>query len=360
MDAMPRPRPPFLHREKNRHGSVVWYVRRGDGPRIRIRGDYGSPAFTAAYEAAIKGEAPTTPRKPLQGTLRWLVCRYKESTAWTALAPATRRQRELVLMAAEREAGDMPLGELTRGAIMDGLDRRRGTPDAARTFLKTFRGLCVWASDAGLLPSDPTAGVKRPKVPSTHGFAAWTEAEIAAFERRWPVGTRERVWLDVLIYTGLRRGDAVRLGRQHVQDGVATFYTAKSGGRMEVTIPILPALRATLDAGPTGDLAYICGLSGQPLTKESFGNLFRAACNAAGVSKSAHGLRKAGATRLANAGATVAEIEAVYGWTGGRMASHYTATADRRRLAAGAISKLERKPIPAPSPTIPAPEKRAR
>jgi len=99
-------------------------------------------------------------------------------------------------------------------------------------------------------------------------------------------------------------------------------------------------LRATIKAGPTGDLALITGERGEPLTKESFGNYFREACRAAGVNKSAHGVRKIGATRAAENGATVAELEALFGWRGGGMASLYTREADRRRLSRGAVSKL--------------------
>jgi integrase len=146
---------------------------------------------------------------------------------------------------------------------------------------------------------------------------------------RWQEGTKERVWLHVLLYTGLRRGDAVRIGKQHVRDGVASLKTEKTD--TEVNIPILPALASALAVGPTGDLAFIVGDKGQPLTKESFGNVFRAACNAAGVKKSTHGVRKIGATRAANAGATVAELEALFGWTGGAMASHHT----RRQIGSG-------------------------
>jgi integrase len=98
-----------------------------------------------------------------------------------------------------------------------------------------------------------------PARPKTQGFPVWTEEDVAAYEARWPIGTKERVWLDVLLYTGLRRGDAVRLGRQHVRDGVATLRTEKSQEQVTVTIPILPVLAATLDAGPTGELAFICG-----------------------------------------------------------------------------------------------------
>jgi integrase len=175
---------------------------------------------------------------------------------------------------------------------------------------------------------------------------------IDKYERRWVIGTKERVWLAVLLYTGLRRGDAVRLGRQHVREGEATFRTAKTG--ITVTIPILPALDEVLQAGPCADLAFICGENRRPLTKESFGNMFRDACNAAGVTMSAHGVRKIGATRAANNGATVAELEAIFGWQGGRMASLYTRAADRARLAKGAMAtKLGRtpgeQPIPAPN-----------
>jgi integrase len=123
-----------------------------------------------------------------------------------------------------------------------------------------------------------------------------------------------------------------------------------------VTIPILPVLDGVLQAGPCADLAFICGENGGTLTKESFGNLFREACNAAGVAKSAHGVRKIGATRAANNGATVAELEAIFGWQGGGMASLYTRAADRARLARGAMAKLDRTPgeqsIPAPSEKV--------
>jgi integrase len=157
------------------------------------------------------------------------------------------------------------------------------------------------------------------------------EDDVTAYEQRWPIGTRQRVWLDVLLYTGLRRGDAVRLGRQHVRDAIAMIKTEKTG--MPVTLPILPVLTKTLAAGPCGDLTFIAGASGRPFTKESFGNEFREACRAAGVPGSAYGVRKIAATRAANAGATVAQLEAIFGWQGGTMASLYTRAADRRRLA---------------------------
>jgi integrase len=168
------------------------------------------------------------------------------------------------------------------------------------------------------------------------------------------IGTRERLALAVFLYTGLRRGDVARLGRRHVRNGVISLRTEKT--KTIVTIPIIPELQAVIDQSPTGDLVFVASRCGKPMTKESLGNWFKDACKAAGVPGSAHGLRKAGATRLANNVATVAQLEAIYGWEGGKMASLYTRTAHRAHLAREAMGKLARPEtgtsIPAPCPKV--------
>jgi integrase len=336
---VPRPRPPHLHYETTRHGKRVWYVRVDKGKRARLRAEYGTPEFDEEYRAALAGQ-PRRTSGTATGSLAWLISQYRETAEWRALSSATRRQRENIFLHVRETAGTQQFAKITRATIVAGRERRASTPAQARNFLDAMRGLFRWAVNAGFVRIDPTAGVKNPRRPKGAGFIPWTEEHVAAYERRWPLGTRQRVWLDVLLYTGLRRGDAVRLGRQHVRDGVATIKTEKSGFTVEVTMPLLPVLQATLDAGPCGDLAFIAGARGEPLTKESFGNLFREASATAGVPGSAHGVRKIAATRAANAGATVAQLEAIFGWQGGTMASLYTRAADRRRLAMEAMHKL--------------------
>jgi len=340
--AMPRPHLPYLIHERTRHGALIWYVRKPDQKKVRIREIYGTQAFMDAYQAAMVGEAPQRPPGEAAGTLAWLVARYRDSGEWAGLATATRRQRENIFRNAIAKSGSVKVAAITQAVIVKARDKRKDTPAAARNFLDAMRGLFRWAKEAGLAKADPTEGVRSPKRRKGSGFPVWTDEDVAAYERRWPVGTKERVWLDVLLYTGLRRGDAVRLGRQHVSGGVATIKTEKSGYTVEVCIPILPVLAATLAAGPCGDLAFICGAGGGPLTKETFGNEFRDACRAAGVRKSAHGIRKIAATRCADNGATVAELESLFGWSGGGMASLYTRSADRRRLSMGAIEKIQK------------------
>lgn len=345
-EAVPRPRLPHLVKETTRHGKTVWYVRIGQGPRTRLSAKFGTKEFEAEYHAAIKGNASEAPIKAAGGSIAKAVRDYRQSSAWLSLSVATRRQRENIFKKILESAGRDEIGRLTRSDIVKGRERRAATPAAGRHFIETMRGLCRWAVEVELIKSDPTEGLKVGRNVGD-GFAPWTDEDLERFRARWVIGTRQRVALDLLYYTGLRRGDAVMFGRQHVKNGVGRMTTEKTGER--VTIPIELEFEETISGGPCGELSFIAGAGGRQMTKESFGNWFRGACRAAGVEKSAHGLRKAGATRDAERGWSESELEAKYGWRGGRMASHYTRSMNRERLAIAAAERTKnRTSIPAP------------
>jgi hypothetical protein len=139
-----------------------------------------------------------------------------------------------------------------------------------------------WAVSVQHVKSDPTTGISVKK-PKTKGFPPWSEEELEIYERRWPLGTRERVMFGVDAFTGLRRGDAAILGKQHIRNGVITIDTEKNDTR--VTLPVLPELAEILAAGPLGELSIIANKHGQPMSKETIGNLFRKAVRAAGIKK---------------------------------------------------------------------------
>jgi integrase len=356
---MPRPRPLHLHRETNRHSKTVWYVRLGKGARIRIKARYGTPEFEQAYRDALKGEVPRTPGKAARGTLGWLFDLYRQTSAWTNLATSTHYKREKIMLRVLANAGHEPVSSITEAAIITGRERRAASPASAQAFIDTLHGLFKWAVKSKLAANDPRVGVKVETPPKRKGgYPPWTHDDMSKFEARWPRGTRERVMFDILTYTGLRIGDAAVLGRQHVRNGSITIDSEKTG--MRVTIPMLAPLKATIEAGPTGDLAFIVTRRGTPFNKGALGAAFVEAARASGVrGKSAHGIRKAAATRAAENGATEPELEAIFGWSGGRMATLYTRSANRTRLAAGAIDKLDRASktetgtsIPAPSPKV--------
>ena len=182
---------------------------------------------------------------PGTATLGWLIARYMDSSAWADLGVATQRQRNAIFKRFIENDGDQPFSAFEKKHISAGRERRHKTPAAANNFLKAMRGLFGWAVEADIAKTDPTKEVKLLTL-KTDGFHVWTDDEVARFEARWPIGTRERLALDLLLYTGLRRGDAVKLGRQHVRDGVFKIKTEKAGVWVEA--PILPPLARSIAA----------------------------------------------------------------------------------------------------------------
>jgi integrase len=345
MQLMPRPRPKYLHRTVNRHDTVVWYVHVPGHKRVRIRSPQGTAEFYAEVEAAVALKSVEPVARSGKGSLAWLVDRYRESPAWGSLSFATQRQRNNFFRQILAKDGDKPFAAVQRKHIMAARDKRQKTPHQANCLVKALRGLFQWALDAELVKTDPTATVKMIKAKS-EGFKVWTVAEVVAFEAHWAVGTRERLALDVLLYTGLRRGDACRLGRPHIRrvDGVEYFRIKTEKYGVWVDAPILPPLARSIAVAPTGDLTFIATQAKRPYTKESFGNWFREACDAAGLPDcAAHGLRKAGAARSAENGATTTQLKALFGWTDDKMPNLYTRSAERARVASDASATLARR-----------------
>lgn len=349
MDGMPRPRPPHLVREVTRHGKLVWYARKGQGKRIRLPDSYGSEEFWAGYRAALEG-TPVAPQngKASPNSFAWAINRYRKSAAWNTLSRATRKQRECIYKALEKSIGLEPLSRITAETIQNSMDARRSRPHAANNFLKAMRGFYGWAVKEGKLAADnPTLAAKRLKGRNEErGFHTWTPEEVERFEGFYPIGSRARLAFDLLLYTGLRRGDVVKVGRQHVRDGIITIRTEKTGG--VVFIPILAPLACSIEATKTGDLTFLVTYQGTPFVKEGFGNWFGECCRTAGCPGSAHGLRKAGATRAAENGASERQLMAIYGWTNGDMARHYTEAASRKRLSVEGATFLLQTPAPSP------------
>jgi hypothetical protein len=140
MEDMPRPRPPYLSRERTRHGKPVWYVR-VEGRRTRIRAEYGTAEFAAEYQAALAGKPRTSVCSAAPGTFAWLVARYRETDAWRSLSAATRRKREQIFRQVSQSAGDAPVRAITPASIRAARERRARTPGQAAHFLYAMRGL---------------------------------------------------------------------------------------------------------------------------------------------------------------------------------------------------------------------------
>jgi integrase len=199
-----------------------------------------------------------------------------------------------------------------------------------------------WAIENGMMATNPARDVRHISYASD-GFHTWTVDEVGQFEARHPIGTKARLALALLLYLGVRRGDLVTLGREHVKDGWLRMVPRKTRHKRLRTSekPILPALADVLAQTPVGDLTFLVTDFGKPFTANGFGNWFRKRCNEAGLPHcTAHGLRKAGATIAAENGATDRQLMALFDWTSAKQANVYTAAADRKRLAGEAAEYL--------------------
>ena len=194
------------------------------------------------------------------------------------------------------------------------------------------------------IAEDPTQGIKV-KLPRTgEGYRAWGEEQIVAFRNRHALGTRQRLALELLLNTAQRRGDAIRMGPQHVRNGKLHVRQQKTG--VKLVLDIAPELQAAIDAMPSAErhLTFVVTPAGKPYLPEAFSHFFRKACEAAGLHGfSAHGLRKAAMRRMAEAGCTVHEIVAWSGHQTLAQVAHYTRSVEQERLAEEAMAKTRTK-----------------
>lgn len=319
-------------------GAVFRYFRRPGFPRVRLPGLPGSTEFMAAYQAALDipryqvGAASRS--KP--GSVNAAVAGYYTSLDFRSLAPATQAARRSVLERFRAQHGDRPLALLPQKWIANELSKMK--PHAAHSWLATIRALMQFAVAHGFCTQDPTQGVKLPSI-KTLGYYTWNESDIAAFEAHHAVGTKPRLALALLLYTAQRRGDVLRMGRQHIRDGVLTLRQNKTGAALE--IPIHTDLQAILDATPSAHLTFLTTDRGDPYGGPNFSNRFREWCDAAGLPMqcSAHGLRKAACRRLAEAGCSANEIASISGHASLREVERYTRAVDQARMARNAMAR---------------------
>jgi integrase len=347
-----------------------WNLDREDGKRrVRFRkngfsvyltGIPWSPEFMAQYALALQGVQAQTPevgaQRTIPGTINALVAAYldpRSSSPFKTGAAETQRTRRNILENFRETHREKPVFRtdnsgrrtmlLTREHMQRLVNEKASTPFAQRNFLNTLRAVFRWAVKEGRIPDDPTLGVTREKV-KTAGYKTWSEDHIARFEAKHPIGTKARLAFALLLYTGQRRSDVVKIGRKHVYNDVLTIDQGKTEGGKEahLEIPVHPKLCEIIDATPTvGVKTFLVTHFGKPYTAPGFGNWFRELCDQADCGDvSAHGLRKATARRLAEIGCSANQIAAITGHASLSEVQRYTKAADRKRMAREAMAKL--------------------
>jgi integrase len=333
--------PKYVHAYIDRHGRPRHYLRRPGRKEVALPAMPWSTEFMDAYQAALNDAPPISigAKRTMPGTVEEAIAHYVGSAAFVGLAPSTQAMRRAILERLRVEHGTKRLRKLQPEHLARLLGKLR--PYAQRNWLKTLRGLMEYAVTDGLVDVDPTASVKLKVVKDSGGFDTWPLDAIEQYRKHHKLGTRARLAVELLYCTMQRRGDVVLLGRQHIQNGIISLRQTKTGAQVDV--PVLPELQAAIDAMPSARLTFLVTEFGKPFTAAGFGNWFREQCDLAGVPKnlSAHGLRKAGAARLAEHGCTDHEIMAWGGWRSIREVQRYTEAANRQQMALRGAEKLK-------------------
>ena len=246
--------PKYVHGFVDRHGKPRFYFRRPGFESVPLQGLPYSPEFMCAYETALAGQPRPPATRAAPGTMAALALSYFGSPQFSALRSSSQYVYRRTIERLGKDHGDKRAADLRRDHVVKLMSRLAGKPHAANTLRRTLRNLMRHAIDIGLRADDPTRDVKAIRIKST-GHHSWTDAEIAQFERCHPVGSPARLALALLLYTGQRRSDVIRMGAQHVRGGILYVKQDKTG--VELAIPVHPDLVAVIAATPSRHLTFL-------------------------------------------------------------------------------------------------------
>lgn len=336
-------KPAYVHEYLDRHGKPRVYLRKPGEKRVPLPAPLYTPEFWAAYHEAMKGNAvpASVADRVAPGSVSAAITGYYGSAEFKGLAASTKVSYRRILEGFREKHGDKPLARLETRHVNSMIDEIAEKPAAAMHLRKRLHTLMEYAIGAGMIRDNPIKRAKRVK-PKSRGYRTWSEADIAAYRQKWAFGTPQRLAMELLLYTGLRRSDAVRLGWQHVSGGSFTITIVKAQHLVELTIPLHPDLSCHLATCPKDAPAFLVTVFGKARSEKAFTNWLREAAHDAGLpsASSPHGLRKAACRRLAEAGCTPHQIQSITGHQNLKEIETYTKAVEQKRLAEIAMASI--------------------
>lgn len=329
--------------DRRRVGGTVYKYHRHTRAKLPHDIPEDHPEFITAWTAEEARGAPLPKIGGKPGSIGAACKAYLASEQFLALSPDYRRAIRLHIERIATAYGPGQLRDLRERHLKADLSGMTANPARARR--KAWRQLLTWSVEANLIGDDPSRSLAAPRPVRTDGHAPWTKSEIEAYRTQWPVTSPQRLAFELTYWTGARRNDVAQLHRRMIgEDGVLTFKQQKTGGR--AYIPWTCALPAFADTATHAHLMACIEAqrprlmlletrTGKPRSGKAFGPWLATAARAAGVSKTAHGLRKSRLTQIAEDGGTV---HAIMSWGGHKTlseAQHYIETANRKQAVMG-------------------------
>lgn len=311
----------------------------------------GSREYREKYNEALAG-APLEQRWP-ERSIGDLVTRYYRTTKFKQAGPDWQNTMKQAIEPFREKAGRIPVADFRpkhiEAELAEAMEKRiverkgrKKTIGGTAAALRLHEMLNRLFKHAVLLEWISTNPVERVDPPKhvTKGFYPWNEDDIATFRARWPLGTKARLAMELMLWTGARRGDAHLM--PHPKNGRLFKEAAKTG--KPIDLPVAPALQAAIDAMPAdeiGEETLIVTAYGKPFSRAGFGNKMREWCDAAKLPLcTAHGLRKALARRAAQRKVTQQALKALGQWENDQEARIYVEGANKVELAEDALAQV--------------------
>ena len=320
-----------------------WYVyHRASGKRIEA--EFGTPAF---FSELASLECKASRQASLPGTLSTMLTSYRASPAFADLASSTQTEygRMMNLL---RPIADMPLIELTPpfvAGLRDRVAKRHGRRQA-NYLLSVLSVACEHGREHGMLRENPVKGIRRVRRDrdAPRANRPWSETERRVVLERAP--EQLKVPIALAMFSGLRKGDVLRLSKASIRDGRIWRRTSKTGH--EMSIPLHPGLQSILSSAKTHNAITIAATSnGTPWTGSGFNSTFIKTIRRLEREKAVepgltfHGLRHTVGTLLVEAGF---DIDTVRRWLGQKtlaMAIHYSETASANDKMSDVIARFD-------------------
>jgi integrase len=352
--------PKYVSRFNDRHGREWLRFRRKGYPDRYFAAALGTEAFREEYhrfnslEAIAEAIEEAHAARTIPGSIDDLLRRYFAVPERIGPTATTQAKVRRILERFASGRGDWPVKGVrfehidaiiakARTKSVDARGRTIGGNEAARKLRKELRRLFAFASKLEWISKNPVDASEPVKVAPgerSSGFYTWTEQDIATYRAYWPLGTKQRLAMELMLWTDQRKVDAIHLGWKHVREGKFVIRQSKTGKLLR--LPIAPQLTAAIDAMPPSEaLCFLMTEWGKPFSVKGFGGWFREQCDKAGLPRcTAHGLRKATMRRMAELEMPNKTMKSVSGHSKDDEVARYTEAANQERLAEGAIKRL--------------------
>lgn len=324
---------------KDRHGKARYRFRKTGLPTYHFRHAPGTEGFREEYAKALKAVPEKLSRwKP--GSYDELIESFYQTPRWLGMKDSSQTTYRGIIERFRAKNGDKDVRGATAASIERLLMKYAETPAAANNLRKSLARLHKHAIKLDWRKDNPVSATD-PFKTKPGGHHTWTETEIEQFEKRWPLGTKERLAMTLLLWTALRRSDMVKLRAADRDGDVFRLHHGKNAS--DTVVPIVGPLADAID-GLSGEPAYLLTSFGKPYTGAGFGNWFREICNDAGLPHcSAHGLRKAMSRRLAESGSTNQQGKSVTGHKTDKEFDYYASQANKTDLAREAVANVAKR-----------------